>query len=132
LRAARLLVALAMGASVANADAPAGARIAVDPPSFDFGSVRAERLLQKDLALRNFGDAELVITKVSTTCGCTVAGGYRKRVPPGGSTTLRISFTTPAKAGPTAQTVTLQTNDPVRPRLDVMVKATVVAPAKPD
>jgi hypothetical protein len=126
-----LLATLALTGGAA-ADAPAGARLAVDPSVFDFGKVLAEKQLQKDLTLRNFGDAELVIAKISTTCGCTVAGAYRKRVAPGASTTVRISFTTPAAAGPTEQTVTFETNDPVRPKLDVKVKATVIAPAKRD
>ena len=132
-RAAGWLLALAAAASFAAADGPAGARLAVEPTGFDFGSVRAQKMLQKDLALHNFGDAELVITRVSTTCGCTVAGAYRSRVAPGGSTTLRISFKTPAAAGPTTQTVTIETNDRERPKVEVKVKATVVAAAaKPD
>ena len=130
---ARSLCALLLAAGpFAAADGAAGARLAVDPLNFDFGKVRAGRLLQKDIALRNFGDAELVIAKVSTSCGCTVAGGYRKRVAPGRSTTLRISFTTPAVAGPTAQTVTIETNDRERPKLDLRVTATVVAAGSPD
>ena len=129
----RILLPLIVAATaVAGADARAGARLAVEPAGFDFGRVRAEKLLQKDLAMRNFGDAELVIAKVSTTCGCTLAGGYRKRIAPGASTTLRISFTTPVAAGPTAQTVTIETNDPEHPKVDVKVKATVVAARKPD
>jgi HYDIN/CFA65/VesB family protein len=129
-RAAVALVLLALASSV-RADGPAGARLAVEPAAFDFGNVRPEKTLQKDLLLRNFGDAELVIQKVSTTCGCTVAGSYLKRVAPGASTTLRIAFTTPATAGRTEQTVTIETNDPERPRIHVKVAATVVASRKP-
>jgi len=124
------LAVLALAPS-GRADGPAGARLAVEPASFDFGPVRPEKTLQKELVLRNFGDAELVIKKVSTTCGCTVAGAYLKRVAPGASTTLRIAFTTPAAAGRTEQTVTLETSDPERPKVDVKVAATVVASRKP-
>ena len=133
LRPRGLLLALGLAAlaPLAGADGAAGPRLAVEPAAFDFGNVRAEKTLQKDLALRNFGDAELVIRKVSTTCGCTVAGGYRKRVAPGASTTLRISFTTPAAAGRTEQTVSIETNDPERPKVEIKVAATVVAARKP-
>ena len=125
------MLALAVAAPVVRTDGAGGARVAVEPPSFDFGNVRPEKTLQKDLVLRNFGDAFLVIKKVSTTCGCTVAGAYLKRVAPGASTNLRIAFTTPAAAGRTEQTVTIETNDPERPKVDVKVSATVVAPRKP-
>jgi hypothetical protein len=133
-RALPLLLTLALvpHAPLTRADGAAGARLAVEPSSFDFGNVRPEKVLQKDLALRNFGDAELVITKVSTTCGCTVAGAYRKRVAPGASTTLRITFTTLARPGRTEQTVTIETNDREHPKVDVKVAATVVAAKKPD
>lgn len=124
------MLALVAHTPLARADGAVGPRVAVEPPSFDFGNVRAEKTLQKELVLRNFGDAFLVIKKVSTTCGCTVAGAYLKRVAPGASTTLRIAFTTPAAAGRTEQTVTLETNDPERPKVDVKVAATVVAPRK--
>ena len=127
--AAALAVVLA-AATLAGADGAAGPRLSVEPADFDFGSARAEKLLQKDLALRNFGDAELEIRKVSTTCGCTLARGFATRVAPGAGTTLRISFTTPATPGPTVQTITLETNDPERPKVDVKVRATVVAPRK--
>jgi HYDIN/CFA65/VesB family protein len=115
----------------ARGDGSSGARLAVEPASFDFGQVRPEKTLRKDLVLRNVGDEELAIAKVSTTCGCTVAGPYLARLAPGASTTLRISFTTPAAAGRTEQTVTLETNDSERPRIDVKVAATVVATRKP-
>ena len=133
LRPRPLLLALGLAAltPLAGADGPAGARLAVEPSAFDFGRVRPEKTLQKELRLRNFGDAELVIRKVSTTCGCTVAGAYLKRVAPGASTTLRISFTTPAAAGRTEQTVSIETNDPERPKVEVKVAATVVAARKP-
>jgi Protein of unknown function (DUF1573) len=130
----RVAVALALALLVApslRADGSAGARLAVEPAAFDFGKVRPEKTLLKELMLRNFGDAELVIKKVSTTCGCTVAGAYLTRVAPGASTTLRIAFTTPAVPGRTQQTVAIETNDPERPRVEVKVSATVVAPRKP-
>ena len=130
LSVAATTIALLMAPSV-RADGPAGARLAVEPGSFDFGNVRPEKRLLKELVLRNVGDAELEITKVSTTCRCTVAGAYLKRVAPGASTTLRIAFTSPPAAGPTEQTVTIESNDPERPRVHVKVSATVIAPQKP-
>ncbi len=129
---APLLAALALlDAPSLQADGSAGARLAVEPAAFDFGNVRPEKRLLKELILRNVGDAELVIKKVSTTCNCTVAGSYLERLPPGASTTLRIAFTTPPVAGRTQQTVTIETNDPERPKVEVKVSATVVAPRKP-
>ena len=45
----------------------------VEPESFDFGKALPGKTLGKEFTIRNFGDAELVIDGVSTTCGCTAA-----------------------------------------------------------
>lgn len=130
-RLALVLFALCALAPVTPADGATGARVSVEPAAFDFGNVRGGRTLQKELTVRNVGDGDLEIRKVSTTCGCTVVGAYQKRVTPGDSTTLRIAFTTPAAAGRTEQTVAIETNDRERPRIEVKVSATVVATRKP-
>jgi Protein of unknown function (DUF1573) len=130
LASAALFVLCAL-APLARADATTGARVSVEPASFDFGNVRGEKTLQKEVTVRNVGDAELEIRKVSTTCGCAVVGAFQKRVAPGDSTILRVAFTTPAAAGKTQQTVTIETNDGEHPRVEVKVSATVVAARKP-
>jgi hypothetical protein len=126
LAAAVLTAACSGGASSAD-----GARLSAVPSAFDFGNVLPERTLQRDIVLRNVGDAELVIKEVSTTCDCTVVGSYAKKLAPGASTSLRVEFTTPARAGRSEQTVTIESNDAERPIADVKVSATVVAPRKP-
>ncbi len=91
-----------------------------------------EKTLQRDIVLRNVGGAAIVIKDVSTTCNCTVVGGYPKTLATGQSTSLRIELTTPPRPGVIAQSVIIDTNDPLRPQLDVKVTATVVADAKRD
>jgi hypothetical protein len=127
---AAALFALCALASFGQADGATGARVSVEPAAFDFGNVRGERTLQKEITVRNVGDGELEIRKVSTTCGCAVVGAFQKRVAQGDSTTLRIAFTTPAAAGRTQQTLTIETNDKEHPRVEVKVSATVVAARK--
>src|SRR5207249_10145134 len=41
--------------------------------SFDFGKALQQKTLQKEFAIRNLGDADLVLDSVTTSCGCTVA-----------------------------------------------------------
>ena len=134
--AAGVLVAAAFfvrGALSAGAVSPAPAgppRIAVEPQVFDFGSVLPGKTLGKEVAVRNHGDADLVITKVDTTCNCTVVGSYASRIAPGSGTTLRVELTTPDTPGRTAQAVRIESNDPEQPQVHIDVTATVVAPAK--
>ena len=76
---ARLVVAGLFGALVlpqpvkGEDKPPAAPRIRVEPEAFDFGKALPGKTLRKEFTLRNFGDAELVIEGVTTTCGCTAA-----------------------------------------------------------
>jgi hypothetical protein len=107
---------------------PAGPRIAVDPASFDFGKVLPQKSVTREFSIRSFGAQDLVIENVSTSCGCTVADTLAKKVvKPGGSQPLRVTLTTPANPGPITKSVMVRSNDPVRPLLEIKLKATVVA-----
>jgi hypothetical protein len=123
------LVALTAGADDKPTAAP---RIRVEPESFDFGKALPGKTLRKDFTIRNFGDVELVIEGVSTTCGCTAALSAQGRVAPGGRTALRVTFETRNYSGTVERQVLVRSNDPKTPLVQVRVSATVApAAAKP-
>ena len=115
-------LAVAGGADERPAAAP---RIQVEPESFDFGKAQPGKTLRKDFTIRNFGDAELVIENVSTTCGCTAALSEQSRVEPGGRTALRVTLETRSYSGKVERQVLVRSNDPKTPLLQVRVSATV-------
>ena len=122
----------------ASADAPATApspaaapRIVVEPMSFEFGTVRAGRAVQKEFLVRNHGRTDLVIHKVVSSCGCTAALTDSQTVKPGGSTPLRVTFTAPDEPGRLQKSVLIQSNDPARPTVELRIEATVAAAKKP-
>jgi len=116
-------------APAASPVAPAsGPRITVDPPSFDFGKTLPEKAVAREFTIRNFGDQDLVIENVTTSCGCTVAESLTKTVvKPGGSQPLRVTLTTPAHPGAITKSVMVRSNDPARPLLEIKLKTTVAA-----
>jgi hypothetical protein len=124
-----LLAVLAAPLRPAADEAGKGPRIRVDPEGFDFGKALPGKTLRKDFTLSNFGDAELVIENVSTTCGCTAALTTASKLAPGGSTQLRVTLETRSYAGRVERQVLLRSNDPQTPLLSVRVSATVEAPA---
>jgi Protein of unknown function (DUF1573) len=107
----------------------AGPRIAVEPPSFDFGKALPQRALAREFNIRNFGDRDLIIENVSTSCGCTAAllDPARKVVKAGGSAPLRVTLTTAASPGSMSKSVLVRSNDPARPLFEIKLQATVVA-----
>jgi hypothetical protein len=128
-RFAALAVA-ALVAMTAGADdkPPAAPSIRVEPESFDFGKALPGKTLRKDFTIRNFGEADLVIESVSTTCGCTAALSAQSRVAPGGRTALRVTFETRSYSGTIERQVLVRSNDPKTPVVRLRVSATV-APA---
>ena len=133
MRTAGALLAMAalLGAAGAEEKAPPAPRIRVEPESFDFGKALPDKVLRREFAVRNFGDAPLVIEGVSTTCGCTAALTASSRVDPGGSTTLRVTFETRRYSGRVERQVLVRSNDPKTPVLRVKVSVTVEKGTEP-
>jgi hypothetical protein len=123
-----LLAAVIATAEDAKPAQPAsGARISIEPASFDFGKALPNKTLTKEFVVKNFGTEDLVIDRVTTTCGCTVASGYEKRVKPGGTTNLRVSLETRTSSGRIERKVAVKSNDPEKSVAEVSVIATVGA-----
>ncbi|HSD26830.1 MAG TPA: DUF1573 domain-containing protein [Vicinamibacteria bacterium] len=115
---------LVLGCAAAGEEKPAP-RIRVEPESFDFGDALPGKTLRKEFTIRNFGNAALLIESVSTTCGCTAALPGERRIEPGGSTPLRVTFETRRYSGKVERRVLLRSNDPDSRLLEVRVSATV-------
>ena len=136
MKAAALTLVAALAAAGAGADdaKPAGRaggpRIAVEPSSFDFGKALPNKTLQKEFSIRNFGDADLTIDSVTTSCGCTVAEGYGKVVKPGASTHLQVSLQTRTSTGKIQKSVLIKTNDRTRALYELKLEATVTPDTK--
>jgi hypothetical protein len=127
---ALLLFAQAWAEDVKPA-ATTGARIAVEPLSFDFGRVLPDKTLTKEFSIRNYGSQDLVIENVSTSCGCTVAELQTKTIKPGKNTPLQVSLTTRAgQQGKMVKSVLIKSNDPGKPTFELKLEAEVVPPTK--
>lgn len=124
---ARTLLALLLLLPAALRGAEAAPRLAVDPESWDFGRTLKNRVLEKQFTLKNVGEAELIIDKISTTCGCTAALLSEKTLGPGKSAVLRVTFETRDFDGRVERKVLLRSNDRGRDPLEIKLQATVVS-----
>lgn len=79
-------------------------------PDHDFGKVGAGEKVGCIFSYTNTGDADLVITSASASCGCTVPKYDRKPVPPGGTGTIEVVFDTSGREGLQTKTVVVQSN----------------------
>lgn len=94
-----------------------GPRIEQVEESYDFGTVEQGTKVIHDFKFKNKGDADLIITDVKTSCGCTAAVTSAKTIPPGGDGTLKANFNTAGRGGPQTKTITVVTNDPEKPQV---------------
>ncbi len=118
-----ILAALALQAAPATAQV-----ISVNPMSFDFGDMPQQADRSATVTVTNEGAAELRILDVKADCGCTVPTLTRHNLGPGESTEIEINFNSKKFHGTVIKSVTVLSNDPLNPEIEVIFKATVNTP----
>jgi len=102
-------------------------RLDMPDRSHDFGRVYARWEVTHIFVLQNTGMADLVISNLVTSCGCTVAELSSSVIPPGHRAELTVTFD--ADYHPTRGEVTrlvwFATNDPTQPWVEVRITADV-------
>jgi len=96
----------------------------IQPEEHDFGNVQQSQSLVFAFTVLNTGNEELVISRISTSCGCTAAIVSDRVVPPGGTTKLEVTLETRKYRGVVQRSVSVASNDPDRVRT-VRVRAFV-------
>jgi len=76
----------------------------------DFGKVSEGEKLSYTFSFENTGKSDLILSSVSTTCGCTVPKYDRKPIHPGSSGNLEVVFDTSGKNGTQSKTITVHSN----------------------
>jgi hypothetical protein len=94
--------------------------------SFNFGDVYTDMTVKKIITLKNEGTDTLVISEVSSTCGCTAALISNDHIPPGDSGLLSISFNGKKFGGKISRAVSFQSNDPERKKVHITFTANVL------
>jgi hypothetical protein len=95
----------------------------------DFGKIIQGEKVSYSFKFKNTGNADLVIAKVSTSCGCT-AGDYPKNpVKPGEEGKIEVRFDSDGKQGFQSKDLTIAAN--TQPSNTVLnIKAIVILPEK--
>ena len=100
-------------------------KITFDSDLHDFGRITAGESISYSFHFRNTGDADLVLSGCSATCGCTVADYPRGRIAPGKEGYVTVTFKSQGKTGQQYQEVTVTSNaQPGRNILKITAQAT--------
>ncbi|HVG08048.1 MAG TPA: DUF1573 domain-containing protein [Thermoanaerobaculia bacterium] len=116
-------VLLAAATLIAQGAAGKPKAVAVEPIK-DVGFVAKGDMATHEFVISNDGNAPLELREVRAACGCTVAD-FDKVIAPGKTGKVRVTVDTKSFNGPTAKGVTVYTNDPDAPTIELTVRADV-------
>ena len=99
-----------------------GADLRFDSYNWDFGSVNQGDLPTYSFKCRNVGSADLVISKVDTSCSdCVVPTDWTRTIPPGGEGEIKALVMTPNQQRGIAKQLYVTSNDPISPMIQLNV-----------
>ncbi len=96
---------------------------------YNFGNINMGDVVDAIFTLTNNGESDLNIRKTKATCGCTVAQLEKNDLKPGESVELKVTFNSAGRKGNQTKSITIYTNDPVKPIQKVTVKAKIAVKA---
>ncbi len=97
-----------------------------NPYSWDFGRVKEGAVLKHDFVLKNESKEKLIITDITTSCGCTVSQVEKKTLLPAESTLIKVVFNSKGYSGPVQQYIYVHTDDLDKPVIRYIIKAEVI------
>jgi hypothetical protein len=97
----------------------------------DFGNIMEGETVTCNFKFKNSGKSDLVISKVSTSCGCTASEYPTEAVKPGESKAITVTFKSEGKRGFQSKQITVLAN--TDPNMKVLrIKAMVLEPGEND
>jgi len=102
--------------------------ISFDSTTYDFGQIKQGASVSFAFKFKNNGKSDLLIRKVSASCGCTAVSPKSTVIRQGDSSVINATFNSKGKSGTQNKTITVITNDPVTPKKILWIKGTVLEP----
>ncbi len=102
--------------------------IATTPTTLDYGVMEQHEAKSQDLTISNVGDIDLLIRRVTSSCGCTAAAPAKEKLAPGESTVIAVTFNSESYQGEQLKYLDILSNDPRKPKLEIPIKAMVHVP----
>lgn len=109
---------------------PSGVQLIALQEDFDFGTVESGPLVTHTFRLKNLGPNTIDIASVTPACGCTAVLASTPTLAPGEEGGVEVALDTYRLSGTQAKTVTVRSNDIVRPDLVLTVHGTVATDLK--
>ncbi len=99
-------------------------QIEFDSTTIDYGTIENESNGERVFSFTNTGNADLIITNVKSSCGCTIPKKPENPIAPGESSEIVVRYDT-NRVGPFRKTITVSTNQENDPIIALKIKGTV-------
>lgn len=93
--------------------------------TIDFGDLSGNTEIEKVILLTNTGKSKLNIRQIDTNCDCIVTSLKKENIAPGKEVKLKVKFLSEGRVGRQYKTITVFSNDPIKPTQTLSVKAQV-------
>ena len=104
-----ILLTFVLGATVASF-AQNKAEFKFDKETHDFGKISTTKPVSVEFKFVNVGDEPLILTKVETTCGCTVPTYTQTPIKKGESGLIKVTYTPAGAPLPFSKSITINSN----------------------
>ena len=91
----------------------------------DYGEIAKGSDGVRQFEFTNTGNAPLIISRVYSSCGCTIPKKPEKPIPPGGTGVIEVKYDT-KRVGPIRKTITVTSNAGDNPTMAIKIKGTVL------
>ena len=99
-------------------------QIEFDSTTIDYGTIENGSNGERVFSFTNTGNADLIITNVKSSCGCTIPKKPEDPIAPGESSEIVVRYDT-NRVGPFRKTITVSTNQENDPIIALKIKGTV-------
>jgi len=99
-------------------------QIEFDSTTIDYGTIENGSDGERVFSFTNTGNADLIITNVKSSCGCTIPKKPEDPIAPGESSEIVVRYDT-NRVGPFRKTITVSTNQENDPIIALKIKGTV-------
>ncbi|MBI2259207.1 MAG: DUF1573 domain-containing protein [Flavobacteriia bacterium] len=119
-----LLVAGIFTVQTTQAQPESGAKIEFEKEVHDYGNLKYGANGTCTFEFKNTGNAPLIISKATGSCGCTVPSWPKEPIAPGAKGEITVKYDT-KRSGPIAKSVTITSNALNDPNKVIRIKGTV-------
>jgi hypothetical protein len=100
-------------------------KIEFETTTIDYGVIQNGSDGERVFSFKNTGTANLIITNIRSSCGCTIPKKPEAPIAPGKASKIIVSYDT-KRIGPFKKTITVSTNQKNSPYIALKIEGTVM------